>query len=54
MTAAGSTSSHGYTTICELPSVTSVPHDASGAWTPSPRNDSSASVTITCGSARVA
>jgi len=46
--------SHGVTTICELPSVTSVPHDASGACTPSPRNDRNASVNITCGNASVA
>ena len=52
--AAGNHSNHGYTTICVLASVTSVPHDASGARTPTPRKLSSASTSMTCGSATLA
>jgi hypothetical protein len=49
----GNTVSHGKKAIIWAPSETSTPHDASGGWTPRPRNDRNASCRMIAGIVKV-
>src|SRR6185295_12558679 len=49
----GKMTSHGNKASTRAPSDTSVPHEASGGWTPSPRNERNASCRMIAGTVSV-